>query len=230
MTALTQSELDALRREAEQAIRTRYLWSLSAETLLALLDRIAQLAADLDWAKKEFAAAQGQADSNYKRWCEAQTRIAELESALEPFADAAADDDSGARDASDIWESPVAVNITFGDLRGAVRALADRSFDEKETVKTDQKGQTAAIEGSDIVIRVPIDALSTAPNTAWDMHFGAAAEKWRVVDARLFAEEFVRELNRESGTGETLVTAMLDRAAIEVAEQGGDGVDYSTVE
>ena len=72
MTTLTQPELDDMRRRA-----LTDCMSISNENTVALLDHIAELEAERDEARKEFAAAQGQADSNYKRWCDAQARIAE---------------------------------------------------------------------------------------------------------------------------------------------------------
>ena len=52
-------------------------------------------------------------------------RIAELEAALKPFADAADDlneiDDAFLK--SDVWGHPVAMNITINDLRAARSAL-----------------------------------------------------------------------------------------------------------
>src|ERR1051325_4590617 len=49
------------------------------------------------------------------------TRIAELEEALRPFKRAMEDwgDDNGQPDRWNIWEHPVAMNITLGDLRRA---------------------------------------------------------------------------------------------------------------
>ena len=79
MTTLTQSELDDIRRT--QAIRKEHAkqssmdYAAGVQCLIdcdALLAHIAQLTAERDEVKKEFKAAQGQADSNYKRWCDAQ--------------------------------------------------------------------------------------------------------------------------------------------------------------
>lgn len=81
----------------------------------------------------------------------------------------------------------------------------------------------AAIEGDEIVIRVPIDALPTACQVAWDDRYGD--HDLRVVDARAFAEEFVRELNAEEEDGTTLVHLMLDQAAVNAAENGAEGLN-----
>jgi hypothetical protein len=265
-----------------------FIVAVQPQVVLSLLDHIAQLKAERDEARKEFTAAQGQADSNYKRWCDAQARIAELKAQPSAqFVDLVFENGpcpEGARFVE--AENPEGKSIRIGEwiapkegekywrlrlpmsssaqfvagMREALTAIlyateiisyrtidwrtyiknaqeqarailaeADKDFSEPASQRAFIR-ETAAIEGNDIVICVPIDALSTAPNIAWDMHFGAEAEKWKVVDVHLFAKELVSELNRESETGETLITSMLDRAAIEVAEQGGDGIDYAEVD
>ena len=50
-------------------------------------------------------------------------RIAELEAALRPFAEAADDLDEHADDKHHIWEAPAAMGITAGHLRAAKKVL-----------------------------------------------------------------------------------------------------------
>lgn len=56
-------------------------------------------------------------------------RIAELETALAPFAEASKDFDAECLDQWDIWEHPAALNITVGDLR---RALSARLLNKED--------------------------------------------------------------------------------------------------
>lgn len=55
-------------------------------------------------------------------------------------------------------------------------------------------------------------------------------QEFHVTDLRDFSREMVRQLQRESEDGTTPVHRMLDHAANEVLEQGGDGVDEGDVE
>lgn len=55
-------------------------------------------------------------------------------------------------------------------------------------------------------------------------------EDWYVSDIDVFAKEIARQLDRESEDGTTDVHRMLDAAAIEVMEQGGDGFDEGDVQ
>lgn len=56
-------------------------------------------------------------------------RIAELQAALAPFAEASKDFDAECLDQWDIWEHPAALNITVGDLR---RALSARLLNKED--------------------------------------------------------------------------------------------------
>nr|WMC99291.1 hypothetical protein RAR13_11600 [Aminobacter aminovorans] len=58
-----------------------------------------------------------------------EKRIAELETALAPFAEASKDFDAECLDQWDIWEHPAALNITVGDLR---RALSARLLNKED--------------------------------------------------------------------------------------------------
>ena len=80
------------------------------------------------------------------------------------------------------------------------------------------------IEGEDIVIRIPIGALPIAVPIACDAVWGSANQGYRVTDAQEFAKELRLELLRESETGQTAVTRMLDRAVATTIENGAEGV------
>ncbi len=53
---------------------------------------------------------------------------------------------------------------------------------------------------------------------------------WHVNDINKFAKSLARQLQRESENGTTPVHRMFDAAALEVLEQGEDGVDEGSVE
>jgi len=78
------------------------------------------------------------------------------------------------------------------------------------------------IEGDEIVIRVPIDALPEACAIAWESSLGEHGIA--ITDLPVFAKEFVRELRREEENGDTLVHKMLDRAAYMAANNGAEGL------
>lgn len=46
----------------------------------------------------------------------------------------------------------------------------------------------------------------------------------RITDETVFAKEVARQLNQENEAGATLVHFLLDKAAEEVVEQGGEGI------
>ena len=76
----------------------------------------------------------------------------------------------------------------------------------------------------EIVIRVPISALPTAAEVAFDRVLGFGNHSYRVTDKHVFAQEVVFELNRESENGGTPVHKVLDAACFAALEQGAEGV------
>ncbi len=80
------------------------------------------------------------------------------------------------------------------------------------------------IEGGEIVIRIPIDALPIAAPIAFDGAYGFGNHAIAVTDVAAFAREFLIELKRESETGETAVTRMLDAAVVRAFENGAEGL------
>lgn len=84
--------------------------------------------------------------------------------------------------------------------------------------------QLANIEGEEIVVRIPLDALPLAASVAWDEHYGFEQHNLVVEDVQAFAKEFVFELNRENEVGDTLLHFAFDKAAFNVAENGGLGI------
>jgi hypothetical protein len=80
----------------------------------------------------------------------------------------------------------------------------------------------AKIEGTEIVIRIPLAALPNAASVAWDDAYGE--HDIAVVDLEAFAKDFVLELVREEEDGTTLVHLMLDKAAVKAAENGAFGL------
>jgi len=72
-----------------------------------------------DWYEKGYEDGSADADTHIKSLL---IRIAVLESAIKPFADAA-DDLEDDHIGGNIWESPAALDITAGDLRNCQRLL-----------------------------------------------------------------------------------------------------------
>jgi hypothetical protein len=86
----------------------------------------------------------------------------------------------------------------------------------------------AKIENGEIVIRIPIDVLASAPLFAWDREFGE--HRYEVETKEGLAGSLVYRLNEETETGETPVHRMLDAAAVRVVEQGDEGVIEKALE
>lgn len=85
--------------------------------------------------------------------------------------------------------------------------------------------ELANIEGEEIVIRIPVAALPGAAQVAWDEQYGFEQHSLRVCDVAAFAKEFVRELNSEAEDGTTLIHIVLDKAAVNAAENGAEGLE-----
>ena len=84
----------------------------------------------------------------------------------------------------------------------------------------------AAIEGDEIVIRVPIAAIPFAADIAMDFEwFHGEDATMKIVDAKLFAEDLLTELLREDEEGTTMVHLMLDKAILAAVEAGAEGVE-----
>lgn len=84
--------------------------------------------------------------------------------------------------------------------------------------------QLANIEGTEIVIRVPISAIRFAASTA--------LEDCNVIvtDERKAATAIVRYLNDEDEEGSTPVHFALDKALSEAVEQGEEGFSFAEEE
>ncbi len=81
------------------------------------------------------------------------------------------------------------------------------------------------IEGNEIVVRMPIDALPVA----WDAsplndHDPDAGNLYPVTDAALFAREVVTALSDEEEDGTTLLHRAFDQAMSNAVDQGAEGV------
>lgn len=88
----------------------------------------------------------------------------------------------------------------------------------------------AKIEGEEIVIRIPLAAIPYAASIAfdeagYDVDEDTGATRMRVTDARTFAQGMLWALNHEGEDGSTPVHYLLDRAVIEAAEQGTEGLE-----
>lgn len=83
----------------------------------------------------------------------------------------------------------------------------------------------ANIEGGEIVIRVPVEALSVAVPIALERAWGE--HKLFVEDEAEFAKEMVLALNAENEIGDTPVHKMLDAVAVEAIGNGAFGIGES---
>lgn len=81
------------------------------------------------------------------------------------------------------------------------------------------------LEGGEIVIRVPVDAVPHAAAIAFDRHYGE--HNIEVVDGDTFAIELLHELRKEDEQGNTLVDFMLDKACVRCAEAGAFGLNQA---
>lgn len=79
------------------------------------------------------------------------------------------------------------------------------------------------VEGDEIVIRVPIDAIPTAAVIAFDRALGFGNHSLRIENARRFAYAMADALRYEiePETGSTMVDRALDEACLRVLENGG---------
>lgn len=80
----------------------------------------------------------------------------------------------------------------------------------------------ARIEGDELVIRLPLDALVTATEACPALYGDEQPPK--VTDRAVWAREVVCELNREAEDGTTLVHIMFDTAFEQAADQGAEGI------
>lgn len=80
--------------------------------------------------------------------------------------------------------------------------------------------ELANIEGDEIVIRVPIAAISTAASIVLD------ELEVEITDEREAAKSIVRYLNDEDEEGTTPVHVALDKALTNAVEQGEEGFSF----
>lgn len=80
------------------------------------------------------------------------------------------------------------------------------------------------IEGDEIVIRVPIDALPDIAATAFDHYYGFDKHRIAVVDSKAFAKDLVEQLSKEDDCGNTMVTRTIDFACLEAESAGAEGL------
>lgn len=83
----------------------------------------------------------------------------------------------------------------------------------------------AKIEGDEIVIRIPIEALPHAAEVAWDQEYGEDEHALYVEDVNEFAKEFVYALLKEDEEGSTVLHFAFGEAVIEATEQGACGIN-----
>lgn len=84
-------------------------------------------------------------------------------------------------------------------------------------------GGRAIIEGTSIVIRVPLDALPAVLEGAWAMN--KFDTRMKITDIGEFSRELVHSLNSEDEQGTTVIHEMFDKAIIDCIEQGAFGID-----
>jgi hypothetical protein len=79
----------------------------------------------------------------------------------------------------------------------------------------------SAIENEALVIRIGVGTLAFC---ALAKNGGPLVENLRVADAVQFAKDAMREMNRESETGATMLNKMLDAAMEEATDQGSTAI------
>lgn len=84
-------------------------------------------------------------------------------------------------------------------------------------------GGKAVIEGDEIVIRLPIEALPDVIEGAWSMN--ALRTRYQIVDGEAFAKELTLALNREDEQGTTPIHRMCDKAIEYAIDQGAEGIE-----
>lgn len=87
----------------------------------------------------------------------------------------------------------------------------------------DQNGGKAIIKDGALCISVKIEDLHQVLEGAWAMN--ALDQRYKVTDAKAFAEELCTQLNEEDEQGTTLVHRMFDKAIVNAIEWGGEGFD-----
>lgn len=80
----------------------------------------------------------------------------------------------------------------------------------------------AIVEGSCVVIRVPIANIGAALEGAWAS--GCQDGRYRLTNPEVFADALVHELNKEDEIGTTAVHKMLDAGMYGAIDQGAEGV------
>lgn len=83
----------------------------------------------------------------------------------------------------------------------------------------------AKIEGDEVVIRLPMDALVTATE-ACPAFEPIEDSTPKVTDPREWMKSVVDELNGEEEDGTTLVHLMFDKAFERAADQGAEGIRF----
>jgi hypothetical protein len=81
----------------------------------------------------------------------------------------------------------------------------------------------AYISRGAVVIRLPIANIDSALDGAWAA--GNYEPRYRLTDPEAFANEFVRELNREQEDGTTPIHVLFDKCLYAAIEQGAEGVE-----
>ena len=84
------------------------------------------------------------------------------------------------------------------------------------------------IIGDELVISIGVDALAFAVQAGQQWPYDAEMKNLcPITDAGVFAQEVLRELDRELGEdGTTRIHRMFDEAALKALEWGAQGVDY----
>lgn len=83
----------------------------------------------------------------------------------------------------------------------------------------------AKIEDGFIVIKIPIDSLKAEYIIPDNFMDDMCRPIVKVADVNVFVQYFIDELNRESETGQTLITEALDEAFIKTIENGPEGME-----
>ena len=99
--------------------------------------------------------------------------------------------------------------------------LAKYDISQSDLTPRGHEPLSVKIEEGALTISIGIGVLAYAVQ----MNENSWESGWRIADIPVFAKEVLRELERDDETGATRVHRLLEDAAEEVLEQGGDGIE-----
>lgn len=105
------------------------------------------------------------------------------------------------------------------------------TYSLNELIVTRDMPLDANVEDDQLVIRIGIDTLKFSAEFGpvfydYDRHQASNGPYVKILDARVLAEDVIRELLREKEDGSSPLSDMLDEALVAAMEEGGEAFDY----